>query len=48
MVIVLDPEKQSASVCRPGPVQTDFHVGDTLTIPDVLPGFAVPVAVLFE
>ena len=47
-VIVLDPEKQSASVCRPGIDQTDFHAGDTLTVPDVLPGFAVEVARLFE
>ena len=48
VVIVLDPEKRSASVCRPGPVQKDFHAGDTLTVPDVLPGFAVEVGRLFE
>ena len=48
VVIVLDAEKQSASVCRPGQKQTDFFAGDTLTVPDVLPGFAVEVARLFE
>ena len=48
VVVVLDPEKQTASVCRPNADQTDFHVGDTLTIPDVLPGFAVAVSRLFE
>ena len=48
VVIVLDPEKRSASACRRNADQQDFFVGDTLTVPDVLPGFAVPVAVLFE
>jgi len=48
VVIVLDPEKRTASTCRLNADQADFHVGDTLTIPDVLPGFAVPVAGLFE
>lgn len=48
VVVVLDAEKRTASVCRPGPVQTDFLEGDTLTVPDVLPGFAVEVARLFE
>jgi hypothetical protein len=47
-MIVLDPEKRTASSCRQKVEQGDFHVGDTLTVPDVLPGFAVPVAVLFE
>ena len=48
VVIVLDPEKQTASVCRPNVEQEDFHVGDTLTVPDVLSGFAVEVTRLFE
>lgn len=48
VVIVLDAEKRTASVCRPGIDQTDFHAADTLTVPDVLPGFAVEVARLFE
>ena len=48
VVIVLDPEKRTASVCRPGIEQTDYHDDDTLTVPDVLPGFAIVVARLFE
>ena len=48
VVVVLDPEKRTASAYRPNTQQEDFHVGYTLIIPDVLPGFAVPVAALFE
>jgi Uma2 family endonuclease len=48
VVLVLDPETRTVMVCRPGPTQQSLNIGDTLTVPDVLPGFAVPVAVLFE
>ena len=48
VVLVLDPEKGTISACRKGPTQEDFNIGDTLTVPDVLPGFAVEVAWLFE
>jgi Uma2 family endonuclease len=49
-VVVLDPDTSTASVYRdrPGQVQQIFGRTDTLTLPDVLPGFAVPVARLFE
>lgn len=47
-VVVLNADKRSASVCRPGPTQEDVFAADTLTLPDVLPGFAVPVARLFD
>lgn len=47
-VILLDDDSRSASVCRPGPTQQDFQAVDTLTLPDILPGFAVPVARLFD
>ena len=47
-VVVLNADKRSASVCRPGPDQQDFQAADTLTLPDLLPGFAVPVARLFD
>lgn len=47
-VIVLNADRRSASVCRPGPNQQDSFATDTLTLPDVLPGFAVPVARLFD
>ncbi|QDU22890.1 Uma2 family endonuclease [Urbifossiella limnaea] len=49
VVVVLDPNIEAASVYRQG---DDFpqrrHNGDTLTLPDVLPGFAVPVRRFFE
>ena len=49
-VLVLDPESATASVYRnqPGQGQQIFHRADTLTIPDVLPGFSVTVARFFE
>lgn len=46
-VVVLDPATESATVYRPVELQQIFHNGDDLTLPDVLPGFAVPVARLF-
>jgi Uma2 family endonuclease len=46
-VVVLDPATESASVYRPDVLQQIFRKTDTLTLPDVLPGFAVPVAQLF-
>lgn len=48
VVLVLDPETASAGVFRPNELPRRFHNGDTVTIPDVLPGFAVPVAKFFE
>jgi len=47
VVVVLDPATESASVYRPDVLQQIFSKTDTLTLPDVLPGFAVPVAQLF-
>ncbi len=49
VVVVLDPAFDSATVYR----QSDdfpqrMHNGDELTLPDVLPGFAVPVRRFFE
>lgn len=47
-VVVLDPQLFSAAVYSAG---DDFpqrrHNGDELTLPDVLPGFAVPVKAFF-
>lgn len=48
VVVILDPRSETASVYRPDVVQEVLRVADTLTIPEVLPGFAVPVAKLFE
>lgn len=49
VVVVLDPKIDAASVYRQA---DDFpqrmHNGDELTLPDVLPGFAVPVRRFFE
>jgi Uma2 family endonuclease len=48
VVLVLDPETESAGVFRLNELPQRFHNGDTVTIPDVLPGFAVPVKQFFE
>lgn len=47
VVIVLDPETESASVHRQDELHQLVHNGDSLTIPDVLPGFTVPVKRFF-
>jgi Uma2 family endonuclease len=48
VVVILDPPTESATVYRSGTRQDTFEKDETLTIPDVLPGFAVPVARFFE
>lgn len=48
VVVVIDPETESATVYRPDEIQQVIHNGDELTLPDVLPGFAVPVKSLFQ
>ena len=48
VVVVLDPKTESASVFRPDTRQEIFEKDQTLTIPDVLPGFSVPVSRFFE
>jgi Uma2 family endonuclease len=48
VVVVIDPPTQSATAYRKDEIQQIFDNGDELTIPDVLPGFAVPVRKLFE
>jgi Uma2 family endonuclease len=48
VVVILDPKTESASVFRPGDRQETFEKDQTLSIPDVLPGFTVPVARFFE
>lgn len=47
-VVVLDAVSTSASVYRAEELQQIFHNGDELTVPEVLPGFAVAVRRLFE
>ena len=47
VIVVLDPKTTSASVFRPADRQDIFAADQTLTLPDVLPGFAVVVGTLF-
>ena len=47
VVVILDPKTRSASVFRNQDRQDIFEADEILTVPDVLPGFAVSVASLF-
>ena len=46
-VLVVDPEQATGSVYRGSEIPQIFDNGDVLTIPDVLPGFAVPLKAFF-
>lgn len=48
VVIVLDAPTKSATVYRADALQEIFRASEILAIPDVLPGFSVTVAKLFE
>jgi Uma2 family endonuclease len=50
VVLILDPERNTASTYRNDEAnpQEIFKTGDTLALPDVLPGFSVLVGQLFE
>lgn len=49
VVVVLEPDLEFAAVYRPDEEYPQrVHNGDELTLPDVLPGFAVPVRKFFE
>ena len=48
VVLVVDPPEKTIIACRKNQPQESFGEVDTLTIPDVLPGFSVPVASLFQ
>jgi Uma2 family endonuclease len=47
VVLVIDPDTESAAVYREDEFPIRMHNGDELTLPDVLPGFALRVADLF-
>ena len=47
VVVVLDAATQTAQICRGNSQYETLHRPDTLTVADVLPGFAVPLARLF-
>ena len=48
VAVVLDPSNRSATVFRPDSIPQNLEASDELTIPDHLPGFAVPVHRFFE
>lgn len=48
VVLLLDPEVPFAAVFRANQLPQRFEPTDTLTLPDVLPGFSVQVAEFFE
>ncbi len=48
VVMVLDPETESAAVYRADEFPHRFHNGDSVVLPDILPGFSAPVAKFFE
>ncbi len=48
VVILIDLRTAAVAVMRPEEIQQVFDNGDTLTIPDLFPGFSVPVKQLFS
>lgn len=48
VVLVIDPDTESAAVYREDEFPIRMHNGDELTLPDVLPGFSLRVADLFQ
>ena len=48
VVLTFDPDLASATVFRSDEWPQRLHNGDVLTLPDILPRFAVPVAKFFE
>jgi Uma2 family endonuclease len=48
VVVVLDPTTESLAVYREDEFPIRMHNSDELTLPDVLPGFAVQVKKFFE
>jgi Uma2 family endonuclease len=48
VVIILDAVSLTTSVYRADEFQQIYHNSDELVVPEVLPGFAVPVCRLFE
>jgi Uma2 family endonuclease len=47
-VIIVDAKAESIGVFRNDELPQRFHNGDTVTLSDVLPGFAAPVKAFFE
>ena len=47
-VCVLDPRTESMTVCDNNDPPRALYKGDTLTLPNILPGFELPIVRLFE
>jgi Uma2 family endonuclease len=48
VVVLVNTDLKAVSVYRAGFIQEDFSINDDLTLPDILPGFTMPVRKLFE
>jgi Uma2 family endonuclease len=48
VVLVIDPQVESVAVFRRDENPQRYHNGDELTLPDILPGFAVRVREFFS
>jgi Uma2 family endonuclease len=48
VVAVLDPLSDSMMICRKNMPPRVLFEGDVLTLPEVLPGFELPIARFFE
>ena len=48
VVVVIDPEQAAATIFRADELPQTLHNGDPLTLPDLFPGFTVPLAQLFR
>jgi len=48
VVWVSDPGKRTVTVYRPGEKAKVLHESDVLTIPDIIPGFELPVREVFQ
>ena len=48
VVVLIDPSDQSATIFRSDEKPQTIHADGAMTIPDLLPGFSLPLASLFE
>ena len=47
IVLVIDPDTQTATIYRGEAIHETLHLQDTLTLPDLLPRFELPLAKIF-
>ena len=48
VVLLIDPEDQTATLFRPDGKPQTIGIDGTLTVPELLPGFSVPLKQIFE